>query len=94
MKPFLHLPEKQMKRIYAHYFLGLGCSAIAKLDGVNKSVVSRSLKAGIEESEEIFGFFFLLQGNKQAKNLLISRGIFFLSKGSLKTSYPTAEIRY
>ena len=44
----LLLPEKQMKRIYAHYFLGLGCSAIAKIEGVNKSVVSRSINQALK----------------------------------------------
>ena len=46
-KAILQLPEKQMKRIYAHFFLGLGYSKIAKLEGVNKSVISRSISRGL-----------------------------------------------
>ena len=42
------LTEKQMKRIYAHFFLGLGYSKIAKIEGVNKSVISRSIISGLK----------------------------------------------
>lgn len=44
----LKLPEKQMKRIYAHYFLGMGFSAIARQEGINKSVVSRSIHQALK----------------------------------------------
>lgn len=37
------LPDKQAKRIYAHYFLGMSKTAIAKAEGVNKSQVTRIL---------------------------------------------------
>jgi len=47
------LPDKQAKRIYAHYILGLSESNIAKAEGVNKSSISESIKRGLR-SMEIF----------------------------------------
>lgn len=46
------LPDKQAKRIYAHYFLGMSKSAIAKAEGVNKSQVSRSIKKALSSMEK------------------------------------------
>jgi RNA polymerase sigma-70 factor (ECF subfamily) len=36
------LPDKQAKRIYAHYFLGMSKSAIARTEGVSKAVVGET----------------------------------------------------
>lgn len=47
------LPVKQKERIYAHYYLGLGCTTIAKHEGVNKSVVSRSIKQALRNLKNI-----------------------------------------
>ncbi|NWK11957.1 sigma-70 family RNA polymerase sigma factor [Clostridium cadaveris] len=41
------LPNKQAKRIYAHYFIGMSMSEIARAEGVNKSQISRSIKKAL-----------------------------------------------
>lgn len=46
------LPDKQAKRIYAHYFLGMSKTAIAKAEGVNKSQVTRSINQGLSHLEK------------------------------------------
>ncbi|TCO68694.1 RNA polymerase sigma factor [Marinisporobacter balticus] len=33
------LPDKQAKRIYAHYFMGMSKTAIAKAEGVSEKAV-------------------------------------------------------
>jgi RNA polymerase sigma-70 factor (ECF subfamily) len=45
------LPDKQAKRIYAHYFLGMSKGAIAKAEGVNKSQITRSIQAALTRIE-------------------------------------------
>ncbi len=47
------LPDIQAKRIYAHYFLGVKKSVIARVEGVNKSQVSRSIDCGLKHLEKI-----------------------------------------
>lgn len=46
------LPEKQAKRIYAHYFMGMSKATIAKAEGVNKSQISRSIDKGLIRIEK------------------------------------------
>ncbi len=46
------LPDKQAKRIYAHYFLGMSKAAIAKAEGVNKSQITRSINRGLLHLEK------------------------------------------
>lgn len=46
------LPDKQAKRIYAHYFLGMSKTAIAKEEGVNKSQITRSINRGLLHLEK------------------------------------------
>ncbi|MBS5083815.1 MAG: sigma-70 family RNA polymerase sigma factor [Clostridiales bacterium] len=46
------LPDKQAKRIYAHYFLGMSITAIAKAEGVNKCQVTRSISRGLSHLEK------------------------------------------
>lgn len=46
------LPDKQAKRIYAHYFLGMSKADIAKAEGVNKSQVTRSINRGLSHLEK------------------------------------------
>lgn len=41
------LPDKQAKRIYAHYFLSMSKAAIAKAERVNKSQVTRSISKAL-----------------------------------------------
>lgn len=48
------LPEKQAKRIYAKYFLGLTINEIAKIEGVSKSRVSESIRTGLEKLKIFF----------------------------------------
>jgi RNA polymerase sigma-70 factor (ECF subfamily) len=45
------LPEKQAKRIYAHYFLGMSKSAIAKTERVSKAVVGDAIDRGLKNME-------------------------------------------
>ena len=46
------LPEKQAKRIYAHFFLGMSKAEIARLEGVNKSTVMRSIEQALKSMEK------------------------------------------
>lgn len=46
------LPDKQGKRIYAHHFLGMSQAAIARAEGVSRSVVSDSIKRGLKNMEK------------------------------------------
>lgn len=41
------LSEKQAKRIYAHFFLGMSKYAIAKAEGVDESSIRQSIEAGL-----------------------------------------------
>jgi len=47
------LPDKQAKRIYAYYFLGMSKSTIAKAEGVNKSQISRSINKALKNMEVV-----------------------------------------
>ena len=42
------LPDKQAKRIYAHFFMGLSKSSIAKTEGVSKAVVGDAIARGLK----------------------------------------------
>ena len=46
------LPDKQAKRIYAHYFMGMSKLAIARVEGVNKSQISRSIETALRSIEK------------------------------------------
>ncbi len=46
------LPDKQAKRIYAHYFLGMSKSAIARTEGVSKAVIGEAIKRGLKNKEK------------------------------------------
>ena len=46
------LPDKQAKRIYAHFFLGLTERAIAKSEGVAPSTVHESIHKGLRQMEK------------------------------------------
>ena len=46
------LPDKQAKRIYAHYFWRMSKSAIAKAEGVNESAVREGIDRGLRNIEK------------------------------------------
>ena len=43
------LPDKQAKRIYAHFFLGLSFSAIAKAENVSEVAILNSINRGVQK---------------------------------------------
>ncbi len=46
------LPEKQAKRVYAHLFLDMSKAQIARIEGVNKSRISRSINQALKNIEK------------------------------------------
>lgn len=46
------LPEKQAKRVYAHFFLDMSKAQIARIEGVNKSRISRSINQALKNIEK------------------------------------------
>ena len=48
------LPEKQTKRIYARYYLGMRVSEIAVAEGVNPSRVRDSIRRGLKQLAKYF----------------------------------------
>lgn len=52
------LPDKQAKRIYAHYFLGMSKTAIAKTEGVSKVAVGDSIERGLRNMEVFLKKYF------------------------------------
>lgn len=44
----LELPEKQMKRLYAHYFLDISISRIARKEGVDESSVRECIRRALK----------------------------------------------
>lgn len=51
------LPEKQAKRIYAHYFQDMTISQIAKIEKVDEGAVRRSIIRGLHRIEKILKNF-------------------------------------
>jgi RNA polymerase sigma-70 factor (ECF subfamily) len=49
----LELPEKQAKRIYAHFFLAMSMTDIAEIEGVSKMTVCESIKGGLINLREL-----------------------------------------
>ena len=47
------LPDKQAKRIYAHYLLGMSKEEIAKSEGVSWRAVHQSIQQGLSRMEKI-----------------------------------------
>ena len=45
------LPDKQAKRIYAHYFLGMSKAEIARTEHVNRSQITRSINKALRNME-------------------------------------------
>ena len=46
------LPDKQAQRIYAHYFMKMSMSAIARTEGVSRMAVSASIERGLRQMEK------------------------------------------
>ena len=51
------LPEKQGRRIYAHFFLGMSQSEIARLEGCHRSTVKESIDSGLIALEKLLEKF-------------------------------------
>ncbi|MEL7610208.1 MAG: sigma factor-like helix-turn-helix DNA-binding protein [Bacillota bacterium] len=47
-----NLPDKQAKRIYAHFFLGLSIGEIARSEGVSPASISGSIARGLRTLEK------------------------------------------
>lgn len=52
------LPDKQAKHIYAHYFLGLSRSAIAKAESITERAVNMSISDGLQNIVKFLKKFF------------------------------------
>lgn len=48
------LPDKQAKRIYAHYFMGMSKASIAKTEGVSEAAVRVGIEKALMNLEKIF----------------------------------------
>lgn len=53
-KALTKLSEKQYRRIYAHYFLGMSISEIARVDGCTFMSVKESIERGLKQLGKIF----------------------------------------
>ena len=51
------LPDKQAKRIIAHFFLGMSKTEIASVEGVNKSTITRSIEQALKSMEKFLKNF-------------------------------------
>ena len=50
----MKLPEKQAKRIYARYYLGMAVNEIAEVEGVDQSRVRDSIRRGLKQLGKYF----------------------------------------
>ena len=50
----MRLPEKQAKRIYARYYLGMTVNEIAEVEGVDPSRVRDSIRRGLKQLAKYF----------------------------------------
>lgn len=50
----MKLPEKQAKRIYARYYLGMAVNEIAEVEGVDPSRVRESIRRGLKQPVKYF----------------------------------------
>lgn len=53
----LKLPEKQLRRIYANYYLGMSKAQIARIEGVNESGIRKSIRSGLNTLRKELNFF-------------------------------------
>ena len=49
------LPNKQQRRIYAYFFMGMSMTEIAAAEGVGCATISQSIHAGIRNLEKSLG---------------------------------------
>lgn len=52
------LPDKQAKRIYAHFFMEMSCAAIAEAEGVSEAAVREGIDRGLRNIEKYLKKFF------------------------------------
>lgn len=52
------LPDKQAKRIYAHYFMGMSKTTIAKAEGVSEKAIRIAIERGLKSIEKYLKSFF------------------------------------
>ena len=52
------LPDKQAKRIYAHYFMGMSKTAIATAEGVSEKAITVAIERGLQSIEKYLKSFF------------------------------------
>jgi RNA polymerase sigma-70 factor (ECF subfamily) len=52
------LPEKQAKRVNAHFFLGMSKAEIARIEGVSKVTVTLSIDQALKNMEKFLKKFF------------------------------------
>ena len=57
-KAIAELPDKQAKRIYAHFILGMSKTEIAITEGVNERAVRDSIKYGLQNMKKNLKRFF------------------------------------
>ncbi|MCL2589181.1 MAG: sigma-70 family RNA polymerase sigma factor [Oscillospiraceae bacterium] len=50
------LPEKQRRRVYAHYILGIPQVEIARIEGVAEAVVCIAIQRGLRNMKKTFDF--------------------------------------
>jgi len=53
----IKLPNKQAKRIYAYFFLGMSKAEIARAEGVNESKIRRSIESGLNNLKKYLAGF-------------------------------------
>ena len=68
------LPDKQAKRIYAHFILGMTKQDIARAEGVHEKVVRVAIERGLRRLEKIFEKFFVRRTDLDRKMKWFMRG--------------------
>jgi len=51
------LTKKQFRRIYAHFYIGLSYSQIARIEGVGRSTIKESIDSSLKKISKILKFF-------------------------------------
>ena len=68
----MKLPEKQAKRIYARYYLGMTVNEITEVEGVDPSRVRDSIRRGLFHLMRLFFAFFVSVNKKDKFSSFIS----------------------
>ncbi|RGE15782.1 sigma-70 family RNA polymerase sigma factor [Lachnospiraceae bacterium OF11-28] len=68
------LPDKQAKRIYAHFILGLTKQDIARAEGVDEKVVRLAIERGLRNLEKILKKIFIRCTDFASKMKWLMRG--------------------